>query len=261
VKPFQIETRRLGRAFVASGGRRTAIVGLWAVLWWVLVFANARGIQAAEAAAPPTHLVSPSESLRNEREVLKYLWPALDYGEKVGRVYYSAACQLDPNVAAAFPRLDVRPPSNGKTGVAAIREIFRNEKDVSVKETDSGIIRVRIGSVPDAVLRVKISNLALSPEEQYNYWLAIFKIQDAQEVRFAMQELGIRVPVRVTNMLIVQPAVGLPHLPGEIKNVTMDQALDLVAKTFKGIVVYQFCTPPAQYEIDFASASWIYSTR
>jgi hypothetical protein len=40
----------------------------------------------------------------------------------------------------------------------------------------------------------------------------------------------------------------------------MDQALDLVAKTFRGIVLYGFCTPPDQYEIDFADAGYIYST-
>jgi hypothetical protein len=148
-----------------------------------------------------------------------------------------------------------------RIGVAAVRDIFRHEKDVSVKETDPSIIRVRIGNVPDAVLRVSISNLILTPQEQYNYWLAIFKIENAPEVQSAMQELKIRTTARVAIFGVVQPAEGLPHLPGVITNVTMDQALDLVAKTFGGVVLYEFCTSSDQYEIRFANAGYIYSTN
>jgi hypothetical protein len=34
----------------------------------------------------------------------------------------------------------------------------------------------------------------------------------------------------------------------------VDQAHDLAAKTLSGVVLYEFCTPLDQYEIDFASA-------
>jgi len=234
---------------------------LWVVVLWVLVFAGSRGTQKVVAASPSTRLVSPSESVRNERAVLRYLWPALDHGERVGRIYYRGSCRLDANPTASFAQLDVQPPSKGKTGVAAVRDIFRHEKNVSVEEAGPGIIRVRLGSVPEAVLRVRISNLVLAPEEQYNYWPAIFKIQNAPEVQSAMQKLKIRIPARPFSIGIAQPADGLPHLPGVITNVTMDQALDLVAKTFRGIVVYEFCTPPDQYEIYFANAGYIYSTN
>jgi hypothetical protein len=172
--------------FAASHARK--IMRLWITVSWVLVFASSCGTQKAETASPSTRLVSPSESERNERAVLNYLWPALDYGERVGRISYLGSCQQDGNLAA-FPQLDVRPPSKGTSGIAAVQDIFRHAKDISVKEADPGVIRVRIGSVPDAVLRVRISNLVLTPEEQYNYWLAIFKIQNAPEIRSAMQEL------------------------------------------------------------------------
>jgi hypothetical protein len=64
----------------------------------------------------------------------------------------------------------------------------------------------------------------------------------------------IRIPALPVSIGIGQPAEGRPHLPGVITNVTMDQALDLVAKTFRGIVLYEFCTPLDQYEIYFANA-------
>jgi hypothetical protein len=33
----------------------------------------------------------------------------------------------------------------------------------------------------------------------------------------------------------------LPHLPASMKDLTMDRALDAVAKTFGGIVIYETC--------------------
>jgi hypothetical protein len=232
---------------------------LWIVVSSALIMSGLYGIQKIEA-SPQTPMMSSENGKHFERVVLKYLWPALNYGEKVGRIYYSAACQPNNNLVVSFPRLDVRPPSNGKIGIAAVRDIFRNEKDVSVKEAGPGIIRVRIGSVSDTLLRVRISNLVLTPEEQYNYWLAIFKIENAPEVQSVMQKLKIRTPARVIGIGIMHPADGLPHLPGVITNVTMDQALDLVAKTFRGVVLYESCTPPGQYEIRFTDAGDIYST-
>jgi hypothetical protein len=234
---------------------------LWVVVLGVLVVATLGRTERVEAASSSTQPASPSESVRNERAVLKYLWPALDYGATVSRIYYLGNCQPDAHPGASFPQLDVQPPSKGRHGVAAVRDVFRQDKYVSIKEADPGIIRVRIGSIPDAVLRIRISNLILTPEEQYNYWPAIFKIQNAPEVQSAMQELKIRIPARTISIGIAQPADGSPHLPGVLTNVTMDQALDLVAKTFRGIVLYGFCTPPDQYEIDFADAGYIYSTN
>jgi len=239
---------------------RKKIMRLRVVVLCVLAFAAANRTEWVEAASSSTQLVSPPESVLNERAVLKYLWPALDNGAKVSRIYYRGKCKPDAHPGASFPQLDVQPPSKGRNGVAAVRDVFRHEKHVSVKEADPGVIRVRIGSVPDAVLRVRLSNLVLTPEEQYNYWPAIFKIQSAPEVQSTMQELKIRIPARTISIGIAQPADGLPRLPGVLTNVTVDQALDLVAKTFRGIVLYGFCTPPGQYEIDFADAGYIYST-
>lgn len=108
---------------------------------------------------------------------------------------------------------------------------------------------------------MKILNLVLTPEEQYNYWPAIFQIENAPEVQSAMQELKIRLSARAFSIGIAHPAEGLPHLPAVIKNVTVDQTLDLVAKTFGGVVLYDFCTPPDQFEIVFADAGYIYSTN
>ncbi len=216
-----------------------------------LVIFCACGLQGLEA-SPPTPTASVEVDKNYERSVLGNLWPVLRTTNKAGRIYYQAVCPSDEHYPLAFRRVDVRPPSRDATDLAAVRSIFREQKGVLVAEYPPGIIRVRIGRVPDAILRTQISTLNLTPTERYNSFAAIWAIENAPEVRSAAKKLHIVVPVRVVNMPTVRPAEGLPHLPPQLSNVTMDQALDLVARTWSGIVLYGVCTPPATYEVSFA---------
>jgi hypothetical protein len=199
--------------------------------------------------------VSSLTSERDERAVLKYLWPTIESAGEVGRIYYRAVCQSNDNLPVQFPRVDVQPPSRGKTGLDAVREIFRNDKSVTVMEDKGGIIRIRIGEFPTAILQTKISNLTLGPLGQYNYWLAIGAIESTPEVRSAMNTLKLSVPLKFYDMLVQQPAEGLPHVTSSMTNVTMDQALDSVTVAFRGIVLYGACVPPGLYKIDFTGGT------
>jgi hypothetical protein len=250
VKPFQIETRRRGRSLSAFARRCTRFIALWAVL--VLIFVSSRGIQEVEAAPPSTQRVSPYESVGNEKAVLSQLRPVLEHGGKVGRIYYHGSCLQDANLGIAFRQLTVRPAPVGESGVAALKTMLRDEKNISVEEDDTGVIRIRIGRVSDAILRIQIPRLTLSPLEQYNAWAAIWAVQNASEVQSAMRDLHIRTPNHATNMILVRPADGLPHLPAVVTDAAVDQVFDIIAKTFHGTILFETCAPPEQYDIDFA---------
>jgi hypothetical protein len=210
-------------------------------------FCGSRELQAS----PSAQGISQSEGAKNENEILKYLLPALKSSGKAGRIYYLATCQPDDKYPIPFPQIRVQPPSRSKAGLAAIREIFQNEKNVRVTEDRPGVISIWIGDVPDAILHTNISFLTLKPIAQYNYPIAFAAIEKSKEVRSAMLELGLRVPPTLINEILVQPAEGLPHLPSTMTNVTMDKALDLAAITFRGVVIYGACTEPRLYRIDF----------
>jgi hypothetical protein len=87
---------------------------------------------------------------------------------------------------------------------------------------------------------------------QYNVDLAIDAIEGTKEVQTKMHELDLRVPQKVVDMLVGQPAKGQVHLPSLITNITMDEALDMVATTFKGIVMYGACEKERVFDITFA---------
>jgi hypothetical protein len=134
----------------------------------------------------------------------------------------------------------VQPPSKGNTGLAAVREIFKNDKNVRITE-DAGIIRIWIGKVPTGILRTKLSLLNLNPVAQYNPDQAITVINNTKEMESAMRSLAFR-PVWSASSSRALPAKELPHLPASLNDMTVEQVLDLMAKTWDGPVIYGACT-------------------
>ncbi len=222
-----------------------------AVALSILVLGSNYILQNAEA-SPVT--ISAAESERNEKVVLKQLWPVLQIAGEAGRIYYRAPhCEPANVYPAAFPQIDISAPPKSGTGLAAVRKIFESDKSITVAEDRPGIISIRIGDVPDTVLQTRIPVMELNPQAQYDRGAAIGAILAANEVRAAIRALGIHMPLQITraDMLVVRPAEGLIHLPASITNVTMDQALDVVAKTFKGIILYGACVQPPFFAISF----------
>jgi hypothetical protein len=187
--------------------------------------------------------ISSEESERNQAAVMKYLGPALKDHGGVARINYVTACAAKGK-PLPFPIVEVQPASKEALGLAAVRDIFGKDKGVSVSETPSGIIRVTIGQPIASILQTKIRSLSLDREQQYNAVPTIIAILECKEVEGAMRQLGFERPLTVAHMGIALPEKDgppLPHLPARMTNLTVDQALDLIAKAFGGIVIYKEC--------------------
>lgn len=190
-------------------------------------------------------------SERNEKALLRYLWPVLKSSGKVGRVYYQIACQSHEEQLISFPQVIVKPPIDGHTGYAAIRDIFRDDKRVSAVEDESGVVRIRIGNVPDTILGTKISALSLSSMEQYNYAFAIGATLNAPEVQTVIRQIGFHRPSIPYTMLVVQPSNDEPHVLARMTNVSVDHELDAIAAAFKGIIFYGICPRSRLFNVFF----------
>src|SRR5207253_277608 len=83
--------------------------------------------------------------------------------------------------------------------------------------------------------------VTLKLHEQYNAILAIFAIENTTEFEVAERKLGFDHPNIVFGGGINLPEKGVrfPHRPASMKDLTMDRALDAVARTFGGIVVHE----------------------
>jgi len=189
--------------------------------------------------------ISAEESERNEQAVLDALRPILKSMGAGARLNYHAICrEINNEKTVLFPRVNVQPSSSGSASTAVVRQLFAPDDRVVVADGAAGLIRIRIGDVNAAFLQTKIANLRLNALQQYNPYFALGAIESTSEFQSAVEKLHIYdVPV-VIGGLVVEPEPRLPHLPSVITNVTIDQVLDAIAKTFGGIVAYGECNSP-----------------
>lgn len=82
--------------------------------------------------------------------------------------------------------------------------------------------------------------------------LALTRIQSSKEVQKAKRTLGIHLDgVPLYMSAVKPPTLGAPHLNASMVNLTLDQALDSVAQTFRGVVLYGACAAPNFYTIHY----------
>ena len=196
---------------------------------------------------------------RNVEELLKYLRPVLKPVGGAARIYYGGTCNFKGDLSP-FPRLKLQPPSKGARGLIALRQIVQNDRRVTVTKKPFGMIRIYIGESPSQILQTNIRSLKLKPDEQYTPWLAIHAIENTPEVQAAIkpgedavEKLGGGLVV-VSSILVQSPVVGFPHVAARQINLTLDQALDSVAKAFGAIIIYDEWKGPRgalQTSIDF----------
>jgi len=187
------------------------------------------------------------KSRRDEKSVIKFLQSALARTGSAARIYFHGTCDVNPDGSLQFPAINIVPLSGDEVGVAAVQEMFRNDKDVMVTSDTPGVIRIVIGSVSRTILDTRLPSLRLTKTAQYNPGGpggAIDAFESTAAVQAAMRESKVH---QESDFYIglEQPVLArLPHLRSSIKDMTVDQALDSIAKTFPGVVVYGECARP-----------------
>lgn len=130
--------------------------------------------------------------------------------------------------------------------------MFIKNGRVAVNMSHSGLIRIDIGRIEGQLLQTRIRRLSFTPIQQYNPWEASIAVENTQEVREAMRALGAVEPIMSLAEHIVDPAPNLPHVAASMEDITMDEALDEIAKRFRGIIMYGECSDAARvFQITF----------
>lgn len=176
--------------------------------------------------------------------VLENLKMALAPSGQAARIYFSGSCDKDEVGDLLFPVVNVQVPAEQGRGLESVQQMFQGDANVVVSEDRSGVIDIIIGNPSTEILNTRLSSLSFSQEAQYNPngpGNAIASIEDTKEFKIASMTLKVN-PIEVFYDSLQMPAVEtLPHLPPLIKNITVDQALDSIAKVFRGVVVYGEC--------------------
>ncbi len=181
-------------------------------------------------------------ALQNKEAIVNRLRPLLKRAGRGARINYLGACQDAIPFLVPLPTIPPLAPRNSERIVDTVRALLGHDKNVVVTQEDSRIIRIEMGRVPTAILRTRIAVLALNPKEQYDPWLAIKAIEHSDEVRTAMKTLRVELPsFDDSKSFPCRSGDESPRLPSSMNNVTVDEALDVIAETFKGIVLYGAC--------------------
>lgn len=184
------------------------------------------------------------------KAVIDYLRPALQYVGGAARIYYAGECQAPEKDSTSgfwqllFPAVYLQPPRPGATGITVVQQIFRDDPNVAVMQDRSGMLRITIGSVSTVILQTRIPSLTLNPYEQYSTRFAVDKIATTSDIYAKERGLRFGLPPFVIDHFVSGPIPGAPHLPKLMQNVTVDEALDSVVRTFNGIVTYGICEQP-----------------
>lgn len=178
----------------------------------------------------------------DESAIMRYLQPALSAGTTV-RLSYAAVCNATP-AFPSIPPIRLNAPSSRLTGIDAVRSIFDSDHNVVVTKGSDGIAKISVGNVPTDLLRTHVALLRLQRIEQYNPGKVIDALESTKEVESAVRSLGLFVvaPLHIQLLYVPVPGDNAPHVPAALHDVTVDEVLDLVAKTFRRVVTYGVCT-------------------
>jgi hypothetical protein len=138
-------------------------------------------------------------------------------------------------------------PVSGHEGpsVEVLQEVFANDPQMRVTQDSDGKIRMVETDVPRDFLEVKIHHLSFPPDFRSKSGpMAVYFILNTPEVKdFMERNIGKKVPWFGWGMPGQIVTEG-PSVPGELNDVTVEQALDYVSETFPGFWTYENCRDP-----------------
>ena len=127
-----------------------------------------------------------------------------------------------------------------------IQRIFSKNSDVELLQAYPRVVSIRLEHVGLKVFSGKIALLKLNTLQQYEPSMALGAIESTPEFRSAEKENGLSPVISGPIFYLGAPDRSAPHLPPELRNVTPKELMNLIAKTFGGVAVYQEC--PSSHE-------------
>jgi hypothetical protein len=188
-------------------------------------------------------LVLASSCLGQER--VQSITDVLSRARVSGSLAYSspAPCRPEPFRFPSFPKL--LPTIYSGSPLDALREMFADDPKMRVTQEPSGIVRMAETDAPNDLLDVKIHHVLFDlsrfgpvafggPNMELNKILGTPEVQAFKSAHNIGPFSGFRLPGNATSYS--------KHVPGELNDVTVSQALDHVLRTFPGYWIYGNCT-------------------
>jgi hypothetical protein len=189
-------------------------------------------------------LVLAGSSYCQEQATILSIVDVLRSGHLSGSLEYRGSCYgQDDYLTRRFP-ITTTPTSHSAPPLQILREMFAKDEDMLVTQEPDGTVRMVEKAVPKELLNVKIEHLSFDDEQKkdgpifsFSPPAVLWLITHTPEVESFMKGHNIGREPRIVN----EATTTKPHVSGELNNVTLSQALDYMAKTFRGLWVYKEC--------------------
>lgn len=195
-------------------------------------------------------------SKRREDTLLRYLDEVGFQAHSRVSISYYTECRLQELPSVLFPAIRIDPPTDGLSGIGAVRSILKDNDNITVAKDASGVIRISIGVVPQDILDTYVSDIHFTEVERYNPVLAVAKVLGAPNVTLVARKHDVSFAVFTFSYLLTQPDPKLPHLPRNITHSTVRDALEKIATTFNGYAIYGVCQKNNGERVVYARITW-----
>jgi hypothetical protein len=181
-----------------------------------------------------------------------------------GSLEYSGRCDLRSDLD--YPRMK-KPADYGGSPVPTLSAIFADDPKMEIREEPHGMIRMKEGDVSEDILNVRIDRVIFKADPQKddahaldNPGGALWFILRAPEVRAFMKGNDIKFEYN-TIPLSMTFSPHSEHISGELRNVSLSQALDHILKTYPGLWIYKTCSDQKRgrlvfFEVYSAGGGW-----
>jgi hypothetical protein len=120
----------------------------------------------------------------------------------------------------------------------ALTALSRLDPHLSWARDVKGVLRIRDDRVPDDVLRIRLKRVHFAGKATPGE--AIWQVLSAPEVRAYFKEMRIEDGL-MFNTLEPASKKGLPKLSGDLRDVSVAEAFDYIARFFPGLWIYKEC--------------------
>ena len=168
----------------------------------------------------------------------------LQNNQRSGSIIYEGNCTSDGQIIDSFR---VAVPGPDAPPVQALRNAFKQDPRLTVKQDDAGRIRVVGGNVRTDLLDLLLPQVTFHSEN--NPRDAAESLETLAEVRRYMQTHRMKF-VNAMNALAPMPRGA--HLSATLKNSSTSEVLDRISQTFPGVWIYGECaTSSGDRLVDF----------
>lgn len=132
--------------------------------------------------------------------------------------------------------------------VQALQHVLVNNLHLRAQNDGSGLIVILDRRISQAVLAIRIHQVVLNENEQYNPDAAIEKALDSPEVHKYFDEHNIETATRLSELIAV-PQKALPHLDPEMNDMTVLDVIKCILQKFPQLAVYRECVDRSGHSV------------